>query len=91
MGLRVNSQPFFFALKNAYGFQTLSIGGRFVIRNRGRQFMLLRVIATLGNSEIYLRPRFVFSRSFVTFVARNFGSLVAQLFSKLRLIRRSVK
>ena len=83
--LRANSQPFFFALKNPYGFQTLSIAGRFAIRNAEKRFLLLRMILALGNSEIYLKPRYLFSLRFIAFIARNAPSLLHQFVSRIRV------
>ena len=83
--VRANSQPLFFALKHPYGFQTLSISGRFAIRNAEKRFLLLRLITALGNSEIYLKPRYLFSWRFVTFVSSNALSLLHQFVSRIRV------
>jgi UDP-MurNAc hydroxylase len=88
--LQLNSQPLHFALQQPYGFQTLSISGRFYVRGAERRFLLLRVITGLRNAEIYLKPRFLVSRNFLGFVARNFTALTTQFVSKLRLISRFV-
>jgi hypothetical protein len=88
--LQVNSQPLLFALTQPYGFQTLSISGRFAIRHGEKRFMLLRVVAALSNAEIFLKLRDLTSRRFATFVVRDFSVLVSQFFSKLRLMLRFV-
>jgi hypothetical protein len=88
--VRMNSQPLLFALTQPYGFQTLSISGRFVIRSGERRFLLLRVVTGLRNAEIFLKVRDLVSRPFATFVARNFVALSTQVLSNLRQILRFV-
>ncbi len=88
--VQANSQPLMFAMTQPYGFQTLSISGRFRIRGGERRFMLLRVVTALRNAELYLTARDLMSGRLISFVAQNFVALSSQFFSKLRLMLRFV-
>jgi len=86
--IQLNSQPLWFALQQPYGFQTLSISGRFFIKAAEKRFLLLRVITGLRNAEIYLKLRYIISRQFAVFAIRNFMALSTQFCSKLLIIFR---
>ena len=85
--IRVNSQPFLFALGTTYGMQTLSISGRFWLRRKHRRFLLLRVLMALRNAEIYLRPRHLLESRFRTFAWQNRTRLRHQFFGWLSILR----
>jgi hypothetical protein len=82
--LEVRSQPFFFALSNPYGVQTLGVSARLSVRRGARNWLRHRILFAMNNAEVYLRPRYLFRASNLRFVRERSWSLISQLAYKLR-------
>jgi UDP-MurNAc hydroxylase len=78
--LEVNSQPLWFAFAMPFGVQTLGVSGRYRLRRLNTPWKLVRILSSLYNAEIYLRPGKLFSgKQLRWFLARRAG-----LFATLR-------
>lgn len=82
--LIINSQPLLFAFSHTFGVQTLGVSGRFFIQNNFANWRLHRILTSLNNAEIYLRPRYLFSRRNVTFFVERLPGAWTQLRNQLR-------
>jgi UDP-MurNAc hydroxylase len=72
----VSSQALYFSFANPYGFQTLGISGRLRIPRDSANLRLHRLLFSLDNAEVYLLPRFLFTREIMKFLRRrSFGGL----------------
>jgi len=83
--LEVNSQPLHFGFKHPYGIQTLGVSAR-VIVHRFANWRWYRLLASLNNAEIFLKPGLLFTRRNIQFIAaRLMGSGLSQLIHKLKI------
>ena len=81
--LDINSQPLWFAFSLPFGVQTLGVSGRYRLARLTTQWKLVRVISSLFNAEIYLRPRQLFSRNFLRWIIARRAGLLATLRQQL--------
>lgn len=77
--LEINSQPLWFAFGVPFGVQTLGVSGRYRLTRLNMQWKLVRILSSLFNAEIYLRPRQLFSRNFLRWVIARRAGLLATL------------
>ena len=83
--IELNSQPLHFAFKFAYGIQTLGVSARVVV-NRFDNWKWYRLLASLNNAEIYLKPKYFFTRNNISFIFnRLLKSGFSQLIYKLKI------
>lgn len=83
--LEVNSQPLFFGFKHPYGIQTLGVSARVVV-HRFANWRWYRLLASLNNAEIFLKPRLLFTKRNMQFISsRLMGSGLSQLVHKLKI------
>lgn len=78
--LEVCGQPLLFALSQPYGVQTLGVSARLVVRKNAANWRRHRILLSMFNAEVYLRPRELLTR-------RNLGHLRARLRGGLRQLR----
>lgn len=78
--LEVNGQPLLFALGQPFGVQTLGVSARLVVRRNASLWKRHRVLLSMYNAEVYLRPRELLTR-------RNLGHARARLRGGLRQLR----
>ncbi len=60
--LKINSQPLWFGFKFPFGIQTLGVSGRFSLRRNHTNWKFHRILFSLNNSGIYLRPKLFLTR-----------------------------
>jgi UDP-MurNAc hydroxylase len=83
--IELNSQPFYFAFKFPFGIQTLGVSARVVV-NRFENWKWYRLLASLNNAEIYLKPKYFFTYNNLSFIFnRLFKSGFSQLIYKLKI------
>jgi UDP-MurNAc hydroxylase len=58
--LEIRSQPLSFAFSNAFGFQTLGVSARYVLYKKSANWRKYRILFSLNNAELYLRPKLLF-------------------------------
>ncbi|MGO9060758.1 MAG: MBL fold metallo-hydrolase [Candidatus Binataceae bacterium] len=83
----VGSQSLHFAFSKPYGFQTLGISGRLVIPAESRNLRLHRLLFSLDNAELYLRPRFLIRRGIMSFLRQRSSGGANLLFYVIRRMR----
>ena len=72
--LILGSQPFLFALRYPFGFQTLGVSARYSMHGDYRNWRFHRILASLNNAEIYLKPRYLLTwRNLCFFLERLRG------------------
>jgi UDP-MurNAc hydroxylase len=74
----VNSQPLQFAFAFPYGVQTLGVSSRLVLRKNEGNWAKHRVLLSLYNAELYLKPRYFLSRNNLRFLMERRHGLVRQ-------------
>lgn len=82
--LSLNSQPLHFAFATPFGVQTLGVSGRYRLRHASRSWKLVRIISSLYNAEIYLRPRYLLSARFLRWFLRRFPRLLSTVRQQTR-------
>jgi hypothetical protein len=85
--LVVNSQPLFFALSNPFGIQTLGVSARFRLRRSEANWRNHRILMAMYNAEIYLRPRYFFTRANLRYLYQRRQGLTRQIQSRLAYMR----
>ncbi len=74
----VNSQPLQFAFAFPYGVQTLGVSSRLVLRKNEGNWAKHRVLLSLYNADLYLKPRYFLSRNNLRFLMERRHGLVRQ-------------
>lgn len=85
--LIVNSQPLLFAFKFPYGFQTLGVSARFFITQNFRNWRLHRILFSLNNAELYLRPSYFLKLKTLKYVAQRLSGGPNQLVARLQRMK----
>lgn len=78
--LEVCGQPLLFALGQPFGVQTLGVSARLLVRRGAGVWKRHRILLSMYNAEVYLRPRELLTR-------RNLGHLRARVRGGLRQLR----
>jgi UDP-MurNAc hydroxylase len=74
--LIVHSQPLYFAFAVPFGLQTLGVSARWLIKSKQGVWRWYRIVTSLNNAEIWLKPRYLFTKTNLDFVrARLDGGL----------------
>ena len=66
--LSINSQPLWFGLKFPFGIQTLGVTARFTLHQNFRNWKMHRILFSLNNGGIYLKPKYVLTPDFINYV-----------------------
>jgi hypothetical protein len=82
--LSVLSQPLHFALSTPFGVQTLGVSARVVVHRGAANWLRHRILFSMNNAEVYLRPRYLFTRSNLRFARERWWTLLGQIGYKLR-------
>jgi UDP-MurNAc hydroxylase len=82
----VNSGPLAASFKFPFGFETLAVSGRFLVRSNFKNWQWLKNITILWNNQLYLRPRYLLNAKLLHYVvARIQTGLLRQMVTKARL------
>ncbi len=84
--LEIYSQPFYYSFNYSWGMQSLTIGGRVLIKSNGLKFMYLRILLALADSNINLN-----SRSTYQYFYRNFGRIFFQILASISYAIKNIK
>jgi hypothetical protein len=71
--IRTNSQPLLFALSNDFGFQTLGVSGRYEVLAGERNWLAHRLLFSMNNAELFLKPKLLFRKENLYFLRRLRG------------------
>ncbi len=81
--LIANSQPLHFGFKFPWGFQTLGVSARFFIKKNFKNWKLHRILFSINNAELYLRPKYFFRPKNLKYIAQRLPGGPNQLFARL--------
>ncbi len=85
--LELMSQPFWYAFHETFGVQTLGVSGRLRLHGRFDQWRYHRILFSMYNANVYLRPRYFFSARNLSYLwSRSRGGL-RQLVHQLGRVR----
>jgi UDP-MurNAc hydroxylase len=66
--LVINSQPLWFGFKFPFGIQTLGVSARFKLLRNFRSWKLHRLLLSLNNGGVYLKPKYLFTPGFIAYL-----------------------
>jgi len=87
----VNSQPLHYAFTYSWGFETLAVAARVLIKNNYNKFKLLKNISILYSNEIYLKPRYFFKRRNIRYIFDRLSSGLLQQIVRKSLRKRKIR
>jgi UDP-MurNAc hydroxylase len=76
--LSINSQPLWFGFKFPFGIQTLGVSARFALHRNFRNWKMHRILFSLNNGGIYLKPKYVFTADFMNYVRSRLAGGMTQ-------------
>ena len=76
--LSINSQPLWFGFKFPFGIQTLGVSARFKLQRHFRTWKLHRVLLSLNNAGVYLKPKYLFTREFIAYLRTRIAGGLTQ-------------
>ena len=76
--LSINSQPLWFGFKFPFGIQTLGVSARFKLHQNIRNWKMHRILFSLNNGGIYLKPKYVFTTDFMNYVRSRLAGGMTQ-------------
>jgi UDP-MurNAc hydroxylase len=85
--LIVNSQPLYFAFSFPYGVQTLGVSARYTLIKDYPNWRRYRILFSLNNAELYLKPRFLFTLRNLSFFWQRLPGAMNQFAYKLKVMR----
>ena len=77
--IQINSQPLYFAFKFKWGVQTLGVSARYFIKNNYGVWKWYRIVTSLNNAELYLKPKYIFHPHSITYLVSRLKQLPNQL------------
>ena len=77
--LMIRSQPLHFALNTTWGVQTLGVSARYFIKKNFATWRWYRIITSLNNAELYLKPKYLFTKRNFDFLRARFSGGLNQL------------
>ena len=76
--LSINSQPLWFGFKFPFGIQTLGVSARFQLHKNFRNWKMHRILFSLNNGGLYLKPKYVFTADFMNYVRTRLSGGMTQ-------------
>lgn len=76
--LSINSQPLWFGFKFPFGIQTLGVSARFRLHKNFRNWKMHRILFSLNNGGVYLKPKYVFTTEFMNYVRSRLAGGMTQ-------------
>jgi UDP-MurNAc hydroxylase len=76
--LSINSQPLWFGFKFPFGIQTLGVSARFRLHRNFRNWKMHRILFSLNNGGIYLRPKYLLTGDFINYVRSRLAGGMTQ-------------
>lgn len=87
--LVINSQPLYFAFAFPYGVQTLGVSARYALVRNYRNWQLHRILFSMNNAEVYLRPRYFFTARNLAYLRKRFWGGTGQLVRRIQTMKMS--
>jgi UDP-MurNAc hydroxylase len=76
--LLINSQPLWFGFKFPFGIQTLGVSARFRLSRNFNNWKFHRILFSLNNGGIYLRPKYLLTREMLGYIRSRLGGGLRQ-------------
>jgi hypothetical protein len=76
--LVVNSQPLWFGFKFPFGIQTLGVSARFRLLRNFNNWKFHRILFSLNNGGVYLRPRYLLTPEMLGYIRTRLGGGLRQ-------------
>ncbi len=76
--LVINSQPLWFAFKFPFGMQTLGVSARFKLLRNFNNWKFNRILFTLNNVGVYLRPKYLLTAEMLDYARTRLGGGLRQ-------------
>jgi UDP-MurNAc hydroxylase len=76
--LAINSQPLWFGFKFPFGIQTLGVSARFKLHQNFRNWKMHRILFSLNNGGVYLKPKYVFTTDFMNYLRSRLAGGMTQ-------------
>ncbi|MBL8971465.1 MAG: MBL fold metallo-hydrolase [Myxococcales bacterium] len=83
----LHAQPLLFALQHPFGLQTLGVSARLRVHANLANWRRHRILLSMYNAELYLRPRLLFTRRNLDFLRARLHGGLGQLRDQLARIR----
>ncbi|HEX6123885.1 MAG TPA: MBL fold metallo-hydrolase [Pyrinomonadaceae bacterium] len=85
--LIIKSQPLHFGFSFPYGIQTLGVSARYTLIKGFPNWRKHRILFSLNNAELYLRPRFLFTGKNLSFFWNRLPGAVNQFAYRFKVMR----
>ncbi len=76
--LEINSQPLWFGFKFPFGIQTLGVSARFRLLRNFNNWKFHRILFSLNNGGVYLRPRYLLTPEMLGYIRTRLGGGLRQ-------------
>jgi UDP-MurNAc hydroxylase len=76
--LAINSQPLWFGFKFPFGIQTLGVSARFSLLRNFNNWKFHRILFSLNNGGIYLRPKYLLTPEMLGYIRTRLGGGLRQ-------------
>lgn len=76
--LVINSQPLWFGFKFPFGIQTLGVSARFKLLRNFNNWKLHRILFSLNNGGVYLRPKYLLTPEMLGYIRTRLGGGLRQ-------------
>ena len=76
--LVINSQPLWFGFKFPFGIQTLGVSARFRLLRNFNNWKFHRILFSLNNGGVYLRPRYLLTPEMLAYIRTRLGGGLRQ-------------
>lgn len=74
----VYSQPLWFSFKFNWGFETLAVSSRVLVKKNYMRFKLIKNLSILLNQEIYLKPKYLMEKEMRSYVTDRLANGLAR-------------
>ena len=85
--LIIRSQPLHFGFSFPYGIQTLGVSARYTLVRNFPNWRKHRILFSLNNAELYLKPRFLFTRKNLSFFWNRLPGAFNQFAYRFKVMR----
>lgn len=85
--LIVRSQPLHFGFSFPYGIQTLGVSARYTLVKNFPNWRKHRILFSLNNAELYLKPKSLFTRKNLSFFGKRLPGALNQLVYRIKVMR----
>lgn len=85
--LSLHAQPLLFALQHPFGVQTLGVSARVTVHANAANWRRHRILLSMFNAEVYLRPDLLFTRRNLEHLRARLGGGLRQLTYQLARMR----